>query len=60
MKGAHLTYETFRGLPIGSSAVAQIERSSAGTAGWAEYASGIESYNDQKMMGFLKRVILIA
>ena len=46
MKGAHLAYETFHGLPIGSSTFAHIERSSAGIAGWAEYASGIESYND--------------
>ena len=53
MEGAHLAYETFHGLPIGSSTVAQIERSSAGIAGWAEYASVIESYNGQKLMGLL-------
>ena len=51
MNGAHLAYETFHGLPMGSSTVAQIERSSAGVAGWAEYASVMESYNGQKLMG---------
>ena len=54
MKGAHLAYETSHGLPIGSSKVAQIERSSAGVAGWAEHASVIESYNGQTLMGLLR------
>ena len=54
MKGAHLAYATFHGLPIGFSTVAQIERSSAGVASWAEYASVIESYNGQKLMGLLR------
>ena len=34
--------------------IAQIECSSAGIAVWAEYASVIESYKDQKFMGLLK------
>ena len=54
MKGDHLAYETFHGLPIRISTVAQIEGSSVGVAGWAEYASFIESHNGQKLMGVLK------
>ena len=54
MEGAHLAYETFHHLPLGTLTFAQIERSSAGIAGWAEYASVIESDRDQRMMGLLK------
>ena len=35
MKGVHLAFESFHDLPIGSSTVAQIQRLSAGIAGWA-------------------------
>ena len=54
MKGAHLVYEICQCLTVGSSTVAQLERSSAGVAGWAGYANIIESYNDQKLMGLIK------
>ena len=53
MKCAHLEYETLHGLLLGTSTIAQIERSSAGIAGWAEYASFIVSFNDQKLIGLL-------
>ena len=53
-RGAYHACEAFHGLTVGSSTVAQIERSSAGIAVWAEYAIAIESYNDQKLMGLLK------
>ena len=39
MKGAHLAFETSHGLSLGCLTIAQIERSSAGIAGLAEYAS---------------------
>ena len=53
VKGAPLAYETCHGLPFGTSTIRQIERLSAGIAVWAEYASVIESYNGQKLMGLL-------
>ena len=53
-KGAILAYETLHCVPLGTSTVARIERSSAGIAGWAEYASIVESYNDQKLLELLE------
>ena len=54
MAEAHLVYEFVLGFLLGSSTIAQIERSPAGIAAWAKCASVIESYNDQKLMGLLK------